>query len=221
MCMSAWNSFRRSAAMFVSQTVQCHGLQFCWAHTMLEFRPDITEGDYFNEGIERVTGAPLRRNLIPKFWPGPLCTLVKGGSNLLNGGRFTVRSRDCCRCKLVVTISQLCPVADFLIACSIAGPRALMDSLDAYVAATGRNVTVLPPGKIFAYDWHRVRIHTSPGRKNCNSTNMPQHMVSLCQACYGLYARLLCRSVVSCARLLLVIAVGFLLHCMLQLLSAA
>lgn len=31
-------------------------LQFCWAHTMLEFRPDITEGDYFNEGIERVTG---------------------------------------------------------------------------------------------------------------------------------------------------------------------
>ena len=32
--------------------------QFCWAHTMLEFRPDITEGDYFNEGIERVTGEP-------------------------------------------------------------------------------------------------------------------------------------------------------------------
>jgi hypothetical protein len=32
-----------------------------------------------------------------------------------------------------------------------------MDSLDAYAAATGRNVTVLPPGKVFAYDWHRVR----------------------------------------------------------------
>lgn len=32
-----------------------------------------------------------------------------------------------------------------------------MDSLDAYAAATGRNVTVLPPGTIFAYDWHRVR----------------------------------------------------------------
>jgi hypothetical protein len=34
----------------------CCCAQFCWAHTMLEFRPDITEGDYFNEGIERVTG---------------------------------------------------------------------------------------------------------------------------------------------------------------------
>ena len=36
-----------------------------------------------------------------------------------------------------------------------------MDSLDAYVAATGRNVTVLPPGQVFAYDWHRVRCMTN------------------------------------------------------------
>jgi hypothetical protein len=34
-----------------------------------------------------------------------------------------------------------------------------MDSLDAYIAATGRNVTVLPPGQVFAYDWHRVRLY--------------------------------------------------------------
>ena len=29
--------------------------QFCWSHTMLEFRPGVSEADYFNEGIERVT----------------------------------------------------------------------------------------------------------------------------------------------------------------------
>lgn len=41
-----------------------------------------------------------------------------------------------------------------------------MDSLDSYAAATGRNVTVLPPGKIFAYDWHRVRLDLLSGSGN-------------------------------------------------------
>lgn len=49
-----------------------------------------------------------------------------------------------------------------------AGPRALMDSLDAYVAATGRNVTVLPPGRVFAYDWHRVRLHVDGRELECS-----------------------------------------------------
>ena len=31
-----------------------------------------------------------------------------------------------------------------------------MECLESYNAATGRNVTVLQPGTIFAYDWHKV-----------------------------------------------------------------
>lgn len=39
----------------------------------------------------------------------------------------------------------------------VTGPRALLGSLETYIAATGRNVTVLPPGQVFAYDWHKVQ----------------------------------------------------------------
>jgi len=47
----------------------------------------------------------------------------------------------------------------------VTGPRALLGSLEAYNAATGRNVTVLPPGQVFAYDWHKVQHPVGTCRK--------------------------------------------------------
>lgn len=56
-----------------------------------------------------------------------------------------------------------------------------MDSLDAYVAATGRNVTVLPPGQVFAYDWHRVRLHMQLLDVKCSGSQQekapPGHLI--------------------------------------------
>ncbi len=36
------------------------------------------------------------------------------------------------------------------------GPVALRNSMHMYKEQTGRNVTVLPPGVVYAYDWMNV-----------------------------------------------------------------
>ena len=62
------------------------------AHMIREFRPEMTDSEFYNEGIEKVTG-----------------------------------------------------------------PVALMECTEAYTRYAGRNVTVLAPGMVFAYNWHEVR----------------------------------------------------------------
>lgn len=66
-------------------------LQFCMAHMIREFRAGMTDSEFYNEGIEKVTG-----------------------------------------------------------------PVALMECTEAYTHYAGRNVTVLEPGLVFAYNWHEV-----------------------------------------------------------------
>jgi hypothetical protein len=51
----------------------------------------------------------------------------------------------------------------------VTGPVALMESLEEYVASTGKNVTVLPPGQIFAFDWHKVVTCTPLPPPSCAS----------------------------------------------------
>ena len=62
------------------------------AHMIREFRADMTDSEFYNEGIEKVTG-----------------------------------------------------------------PVALMECTEAYTRYATRNVTVLQPGLVFAYNWHEVR----------------------------------------------------------------
>lgn len=38
----------------------------------------------------------------------------------------------------------------------VTGPVALMESTEAYALNAHRNVTVLRPGLVFAYNWHEV-----------------------------------------------------------------
>ena len=66
--------------------------QFCMAHMIREFRPNMTDSEFYNEGIEKVTG-----------------------------------------------------------------PVALMEATEAYTRYGRRNVTLLAPGLVFAYNWHEVR----------------------------------------------------------------
>ena len=40
----------------------------------------------------------------------------------------------------------------------VTGPVALMECTEAYARYAGRNVTVLEPGLVFAYNWHEVRV---------------------------------------------------------------
>ena len=46
---------------------------------------------------------------------------------------------------------------------------ALMEATEAYSRNTGRNVTVLPPGLVFAYNWHQASDTMAHSASICRS----------------------------------------------------
>ncbi len=69
----------------------------------------------------------------------------------------------------------------------VTGPVALMEATEAYSRNTGRNVTVLAPGLVFAYNWHQASTHplrTSTAIVDCTCSETLQQRLPSCLITY-------------------------------------